>query len=215
MLWKGREKLPYISEDIFNDQMRGLMVARGRYESEKKKDEIKRYWYLEFRDCDERAFIRVMGELKFAGDGGFPSFADFRVRYNIIMPPSLRDEGREYCGKCNEGRVFYRDVHKESEEVYDYVANCRTCTRKLISDHIYINPHKLHKDKLGRLRTFEALVVDRIPQEIKWPPFLKEQLRKFNKNIEVQYFIGLHPEDDPEVEMKFIKPAPELVKVPY
>lgn len=189
----GREELAkvmYIDETIFNEQMRALFVARGRYESEKKKDEIKRYWYLEFRDCDERAFIRVMGELKFAGDGGFPSFADFRERYNIIMPPSLRDEGREYCGKCTQGRVFYRDVHKESGNVYDYVANCRTCTRKLISDHIYINPHNLHKDRLGYLRTPEAMEKDRETGD-------------------------LRPVNDPDIELKFINPVPEVSMVPY
>ena len=199
-----------IDEDVFNEQMRGLMVARGNYLSAKDKDEKKRYWYLEFRDCDEQAFIRTMGKLKF-GEGSFPSYAEFQGQYNIVMPPGERLAGREYCGLCVGGAVFYRDLNINGE-VHDMSAGCSRCSPKRESQ---VNPHKLHKDKVGVLRTFEALKVDRIPQEIKWPPFLKEKFLKFNKKIEPQYFLGLLPEDDPDVKMEFVKAAPELVKVPY
>jgi hypothetical protein len=200
----------FISEDIFNDQMRALMVARGRYESEKKKDEIKRYWYLEFRDCDEQAFIRVMQELKFAGDGGFPSFADFRDRYKIIMPHSLRDEGREYCGLCHKGIVIFRGYVEESGEVRDMAAGCSRCSPKRA---IQINPHKLHKDRLGYLRTAEALIQDRKKIEIKLPEWIFQRHPKLKE--EKVYFQGLNPINDPDIELEFIKPAPVVPQVPY
>ena len=149
--------MPYIAEDVFNDQMRGLMVARGNYLSAKDKEEKKRYWFLEFRACDERAFIRTMEQLKY-GEGSFPSYAEFKDQYNIIMPPSERLAGREYCGFCVKGTVLFRDLNSEGE-VRDMAAGCSKCSPKRDSR---VNPHNLHKDRVGILRTFEALKVDRI-----------------------------------------------------
>jgi len=199
----------YIAEDIFNDQMRGLMVARGNYISAKDKDEKKRYWYLEFRACDERAFIRTMEQLKF-GDGGFPSYSEFRDLYNIIMPPSERLAGREYCGSCHEGTVIYRGYVEEIGEVRDMAAGCSRCSPKRDSQ---INPGELYKDRQGRLRTARALEEDRKVIEVKRPPWLFQRHPKLKD--EKVYFQGLPPEDDPDIELKFINPAPELVEVPY
>lgn len=185
----------YIAEDIFNDQMRGLMVARGNYLSAKDKDEKKRYWYLEFRDCDERAFIATMEQMKF-GHGGFPTFAEFRTRYNVLMPHSAREAAREYCGKCVNGTVIFRGVVHETKQVRDMAAGCTRCSP---NRDIQINPHELFKDRLGYLRTAEAMERDRESGE-------------------------LNPVNDPDVELrfadvelKFIKPAPEpqLAQVPY
>lgn len=199
----------WISEEIFNDQMRGLLVARGGYTSEKKKEEIKRYWYLQFRDCDEQAFIQVMGKLKFSGKSGdgFPSFRDFREEYNQLIKPQDRLKGREYCGLCNMGRVFYRDLHKKTGEVFDYVADCARCTPKDQGELTKINPHKLHKDRLGGYRTFEALAIDRVPQEIHWPQFLNQRWKEKNhgKEMEKQYFTGLHPINNPDMELEFVR----------
>jgi len=198
--------MPYIDEPVFDDQMRGLMVARGNYLSAKDKEEKKRYWYLEFRSCDERAFIRVMEQLKFAGDNGFPSFRDFKDRYNIIMPAGQLGVTREYCGLCVSGTVIFRDVVKESGEVADMAAGCSRCSPNRDSQ---INPHNLHKDRGGKLRTFEALAIDRVPQEIKMPEFYKEHWEKKNKDkkMKTEYFTGLHPMSDPDYEYE-IKAAP-------
>lgn len=196
----------FIDENVFNDQMRGLLVARGGYTSEKKKEEIKRYWYLEFRNCDERGFIVAMGRLKFAGTSGdgFPSFKDFREEYNQIIKPEDRLKGREYCGLCREGRVFYRAVHEKTGEVLDYVADCARCHAKDRGEFTKVNPHSLHKDRAGRLRTFEALAIDRVPQEVKWPPFVRILMEK--KERRPEYFTGLHPIDDPDFEYEFKAP---------
>ncbi len=175
----------YINEGIFNEHMRALMVARGNYLSHKDKEEKKRYWYLEFRDCDERAFILTMEQLKF-GDGGFPTFAEFRDRYNVLMPHSKREAGREYCGLCTNGTVLYRGVTKAGA-VLDMAAGCSACSP---NRDIQINPHNLFRDRLGYLRTVEALAKDR----------------------ESGY---LNPANDPDIKMEFIKPAPEAVQVPY
>lgn len=196
----------WISEEVFNDQMRGLLVARGGYTSEKKKEEIKRYWYLQFRDCDERAFIQVMGKLKFAGKSGdgFPSFRDFREEYNQIIKPQDRLKGREYCGLCNMGRVFYRDVHQKTGEVFDYVADCARCTPKDQGELTKVNPHSLHKDRLGYYRTFKALAIDRQKIEIKRPEWVFAKFPKLKD--EKVYFQGLNPINDPDVEINFVEP---------
>lgn len=177
----------YISEDVFNDQMRGLMVARGNFLSAKDKEEKKRYWFLEFRDCDERAFIRTMEQLKF-GDGSFPSFAEFRDRYNIVMPHSKREEGREYCGNCVNGTVIYRGCN-EAGEVHDMAAGCNQCSP---NRDVQVNAHQLIKDKLGYLRTPEAVIKDRETGD-------------------------LRPANDPAVKMEFIntEPEPQVATVPY
>jgi len=207
--------MPYIDETVFNDQMRGLLVARGGYSSEKKKEEIKRYWYLEFRDSDERAFIQVMGKLKFAGKSGdgFPSFRDFRDEYNILIKPMDRVKGREYCGLCLNGRVFYRGLHQNTGEVLDYVSDCAQCTENSDSK---VNPRELHKDRIGQYRTFGALQIDRIAQEIKWPAFVIKAMRERNRGKEpqTQYFIGLRPQDDPDIEVTF-QEIKEFPGVPY
>jgi len=171
----------YIDETVFNDQMRGLLVARGGYTSEKKKEEIKRYWYLEFRDCDEQGFIQVMDKLKFAGKSGdgFPSFRDFREEYNILIKPIDRLKGREYCGLCDIGRVFYRDVHVKTGEVHDYLADCSRCVSKNDGDALKINPRDLHKDRVGQLRTARALIEDRKKIEIERPQWLFQRHPKF------------------------------------
>jgi len=153
----------FIDEEVFNDQMRGLLVARGGYTSEKKREEIKRYWYLEFRNCDEPAFIQVMGKLKFGGKSGegFPSFRDFREQYNILIKPEDRLKNREFCGLCHNGTVIFRDLYQKTGEVHDYAANCSKCAPGRSDNCADLNPHDLHKDRLGYLRTFEALKVDR------------------------------------------------------
>jgi len=197
-----------IDESVFDDQMRGLLVARGSYTSEKKKEEIKRFWYLEFRDSDEKAFIETMGKLKFGGGSdsdskGFPTFRDFRDVYNSVMPVSQRLKGRKFCGYCVSGVVYFRDVHKPSGEVRDFAAYCEPCTtHKRTEDTTKVNPHKLHKDRLGHLRTFEAREMDLVPQEIKWPRFLIERVKGRNKGKapEKKYFLGLSKDDDAPLE---------------
>ena len=196
----------YISEEIFSDQMRGLMVARGGYTSEKKKEEIKRYWYLEFRDCNEQAFIQVMGKLKFgrkSGDG-FPSFRDFRDEYNLLVKPEDRIKDRGYCGLCKLGRVFYRGLHQKTGEVYDYVADCAQCVEDKGQDIGRVNPKELHKDRIGQLRTYGALQIDRIPQEIKRPEWAYVKFPKLRD--EKVYFQGLRPQDDPDIELTYQVP---------
>lgn len=180
--------MPYIDEEVFSEQMRGLLVARGGYTSEKKKEELKRYWYLEFRSCDERAFIRVMQDLKFGGDGGFPTFRDFRDLYRVIMPESLVETSREYCGLCTGGRVFFRDINKSSGDVQDYVGSCARCASGRYKEMAEVNPHNLHKDRLGYFRTFEALKVDRETG-------------------------GLHPQNDPDIEINLQPIEPEPPKL--
>jgi len=177
----------YIDESIFNEQMRGLMVARGGYTSEKKKEEIKRYWYLEFRSSDERAFIQVVGQLKFAGKSGdgFPSFRDFRELYNVVMPQTERLKGRVFCGLCAEGTVIFRGLNKAGE-VHDMAAGCSRCSPNRDTQ---INPHNLFKDRLGYLRTADALAKDRANGD-------------------------LRPDNDPDMEMEFVRPR-ETVQVPY
>jgi len=199
--------MPYIDENVFNDQMRSLLVARGGYTSEKKKEEIKRYWYIEFRDCDERAFIRVMEQLKFEGKSGegFPGFRDFRERYNILIRPMDRLEGREYCGFCRVGRVFYRDTHPDTGEVHDYVADCAQCTPKERGEFAKVNPRELHKDRTGQLRTVKALARDRKKIEIKRPPWIYAKFPKLKD--EKVYFQGLKAADDPDVELVYQVPV--------
>ncbi len=198
-----------INEEVFNDQMRGLLVARGGYTSEKKKEEIKRYWYIEFRDCDERAFIEVMGKLKFAGKSGdgFPSFRDFKEGYNAIIKPEDRLKGRPSCGACNDGKVFYRGVHRD--EVRDLVKWCQLCRKDVKGDLGCIDPRQLHKDRIGQLRTLGALAEDRKKLEIQRPSWLFHKHPKL-KDKKV-YFQGLHPQNDPDIEFKFELPPPTPV----
>lgn len=208
--------MSYIDETVFDDQMRGLLVARGGYTSEKKKEEIKRFWYIEFRDCDEHAFVQVIGRLKFAGKSGdgFPSFRDFREEYNLIIKPEDRLKGRQFCGMCHKGVIFYRDLHPESGEVHDYVADCSRCKEKSHGDLIKVNPHKLHKDRLGQYRTFEALDQDRKKLEVKRPAWLFERHPKLKD--EKVYFQGLNAINDPDVEFSQIVPVESGVSdVPY
>jgi len=202
--YEGAAVMPRIDESVFNDQMRGLLVARGGYTSEKKKEEIKRYWYLEFRDCDEQAFIQVMGKLKFGGKSGegFPSFRDFRDEYKILIKPQDRDMSRGYCGLCNFGRVFYRGLHQKTGEVHDYVADCAQCTENSDSK---VNPRELHKDRIGQLRTFGALQIDRIPQEVKRPEWIFAKFPKLK--AEKVYFLGLSAINDPDMEITYQIPA--------
>jgi len=211
----------YINEGIFNDQMRGLMVARGNYLSAKDKEEKKRYWFLEFRNCDERAFIRTIEQLKFSEDSGFPTFYDFRTLYNSLLPPAERLKGKQFCGLCHQGTVLYRAVHPRSKEVHDTSANCSICAGNRNNDVLNINPNNLIKDKVGVLRTSDAMEMDRVPQENKYPEFYKEILKNHRRTkwadkqgnkdkgegtFKKIYFLGLAPEDDPSCEIKIVDP---------
>ena len=213
--------MPYIDESVFDDQMRGLLVARGSYTSEKKKEELKRYWYLEFRTCDERAFIRVMEQLKFSGDNGFPSFRDFKDRYNIIMPAGALGVTREYCGLCREGRIFFRDIDKLNGDVYDYAANCAKCASNSKVNIAQVNPHNLHKDRLGYLRTFEALAIDRETGDLRpeYDPDYEFKVQEVpepadGKQIAKAMFGTPDPKQE-KIRDKSIERASQIAEVPY
>lgn len=210
-----------LDENVFDEQMRGLLVARGGFLTEKRKEEILRYWYIEFGECDERAFIQTVGKLKFGGGSGndskgFPTFRDFRDLYNQIHKPLMAECIRGYCGFCNEGRVAFRGVNKKTNEVQEYIAGCSKCTAPNERGKFQMigNPQNLHKDKIGQYRTLEALAIDRVPQEIKWPHFLEQRWKEKNpgKERKKEYFTGLHPMNDPDVEFVQMVPVQEKPK---
>ena len=112
-----------LDKKVFDSQIRGLLVARGNFVSKDKEIEIKRFWYEEFKNCNQAAFVKTITQLKFSGDPDkFPSFQEFKILYRIIRPRSL-EPVKKFCGKCVNGTLMLWDADKD---IYS-VALCSIC----------------------------------------------------------------------------------------
>ena len=112
-----------IDKRVFDTQIRGLLVSRGAFVSKDRELEIKRFWYEEFKNCHEQAFVKTITQLKFTGDPQqFPSFQEFKIIYRIIRPRSMEPK-KKYCGLCDAGNLILWDHDKD---IY-LAAECSTC----------------------------------------------------------------------------------------
>lgn len=112
-----------LDKKLFDAQIRGLLVSRGAFVSKDREGEIKRFWFEEFKNCNEQAFVKTITQLKFTGDPQqFPSFQEFKIIYRIVRPRSLEPK-KKYCGLCDSGNLI---LWNSKQDIY-LAAECSIC----------------------------------------------------------------------------------------
>lgn len=155
-----------IEAKFFDEQIRSLLVARGKFVGREREADIRRFWYEEFKNLDRAAFQKTIQQLKYLGDpNDFPSYQEFKVIYRNIRPKSSEpDKPPKYCGKCQDGKIYFRDYNSHGQ-IAEYVGRCK-CTPPSRSPGLErFDPLTFVKDLDGQFCTPRVQKQEKKPRE--------------------------------------------------